>query len=317
MPTFSVMYHYVREGDQPPNYYYLDLDDFRRQLDHLETNYGFISRETFLNAVNGKCDALPSGVILTFDDGFRDHYQFVYPELKKRDLWGMFYVPGGPYRTGKLLDVHRIHVLLGSVTGQKLLNHTTEIVDEDMLPHQHIESFRQAYREFDDTEATKQAKKILNMFMKEPLQENILDKLFDQLNVSETPVDQFYIRPEEICEMHEDGMLFGAHTMNHPVLSKLSPSDQKQEIIESFRVLESFIDNSFPRHFCYPYGKKHAYNETTIDILNSADCKWSFIVDPKDLTVDHIRNAPQELPRYDCNSFPYGEASGEIGSGSP
>ena len=46
-----VMYHYVRPGtDNPPyEYYYLDLEDFRRQLDYFEETYDVIDEERFLS----------------------------------------------------------------------------------------------------------------------------------------------------------------------------------------------------------------------------------------------------------------------------
>ena len=51
---------------------------------------------------------------LTFDDALKSHYNFVYKILKKHNLNGIFYVPTLPYITHKILDVHKIHLILNT-----------------------------------------------------------------------------------------------------------------------------------------------------------------------------------------------------------
>ena len=41
----ALMYHYVRHYDNNyPYFRFLELDNFRKQLDYLETEYGFVKR---------------------------------------------------------------------------------------------------------------------------------------------------------------------------------------------------------------------------------------------------------------------------------
>ena len=63
----------------------------------------------------------PSGVLLTFDDGLRDHIDCVLPVLRTRNLWGLFYVPSKPIAEGRLLDVHKVHLALGRLGGAAVL----------------------------------------------------------------------------------------------------------------------------------------------------------------------------------------------------
>lgn len=308
------MYHYVRDEQfTPPDYYYLDIDDFRQQLDYLENEYGWVSREHFLKTVQGELDEVPSGAVLTFDDGFRDHYEFVLPELLKRDLWGMFYIPAGPYRNDRILDVHRTHILLGQARGRELLKHVLELASEEKLPYQDVPSFRSAYRAFDDSKAIKEVKKILNMYSTDDHQTDLLDELFRMMNPPDIDPMEFYLRPDELREMADSGMILGGHTINHPVLSKLDRERQKSEIAGSFQVLEEILRKPLPhRTFCYPYGSVNSFNETTQSVLREQDCEWCFMVDPEDIQKSHIRNGILQLPRYDCNQFPYGDASGTL-----
>lgn len=311
----AVMYHYVRgETTRPPNYYHLDVDDFCSQLDYFEDNFGFVSKGEFLSAIRGDGEC-PSGIILTFDDGFKDHYDVVFPELKKRGLWGIFYIPTGPYQTGKLLDVHRIHTLLGEVSGTELLREVQDIIEDKMIPHERRDEYRkETYRRQKDTEATKQAKRILNFYISDKYQTKILNELTDRVDYSKPDITEFYLTEKEIREMHQDGQIIGGHTITHLVLSKANKKEQQKEIKRSLDYLDEVVNGLSEQTFCYPYGDSYTFNQDTINILNGVGCEWSFMVESSDIKKDDLEQRRQSLPRYDCTEFPDGGASGSIGS---
>ena len=86
-----VMYRYLRpRAEGLPHFPYLALADFQRQLDQFASTYGFVGRPAFVNSVGG--EPSPDEVLLTFDDGLRDHRDFVLPVLRERGLFGLFYV---------------------------------------------------------------------------------------------------------------------------------------------------------------------------------------------------------------------------------
>jgi hypothetical protein len=183
-----------------------------------------------------------------------------------------------------------------------------------MVPHKRREEFReQTYENQDDTGATKQVKRILNFFLSDEYQTDVLDELTDRVAYDPVEVSEFYMTWEELHEMHANGMVIGGHTMTHPVLSKLSPDDQRTQIVESMEYLDDAVGGLSERTFCYPYGNSYSFDETTIAMLNEVDCEWCFKVESADITTDDIRSRLQALPRYDCTDFPNGEASGSIG----
>ena len=106
----AIMYHYVREFDPAyPNFRYLDVKNFRLQLDFFEKEFGFVTKEEWnLFSLTGTMPSKSGKVILTFDDAMRCHFDFVFQEICSRGLWGIFYVPTLPYTQSKVLDVHRI-----------------------------------------------------------------------------------------------------------------------------------------------------------------------------------------------------------------
>ena len=120
-----------------PYFRHLHIDDFEQQWDYFVKEYGAVTRADFLAALESGQPA--PGVVLTFDDGLKDHYDYVLPRLQARGLWGLFYVPTGVYAAGRLLDVHRVHLLLGRNGSAAVFALLQEIVTDDMitepLPH--------------------------------------------------------------------------------------------------------------------------------------------------------------------------------------
>ena len=109
----AIMYHYVRDFDPAmPNFRFLNITNFRKQLDMFAREFGFVTRAEWAAYVrSGQMPADTGKVILTFDDAMSCHYTGGFTELMARGLWGIFYVPTGPYTGAGLLNVHRLHLL--------------------------------------------------------------------------------------------------------------------------------------------------------------------------------------------------------------
>jgi peptidoglycan/xylan/chitin deacetylase (PgdA/CDA1 family) len=64
----------------------------------------------------------------------------------------------------------------------------------------------------------------------------------------------------EVCELREAGMLFGSHTVSHPKLVKLSPSEIRRELSESKAELERRLGEPILT-FAYPFAFPQANRE--------------------------------------------------------
>jgi len=302
----AIMYHYVRpEPADLPHLHYLSWRDFKRQLDWFERTYGFMDREDFFRCFES--GETGEGVVLTFDDGFSDHWEYVFAELTERGLWGIFYIPTAILEPSKLLDVHRIHVILGKLGGVKALHLLEAILSENMLSHDHIEEFRGlTYQRQSSDDATLQFKRILNYFVAYRYRETILDQLIsrcldggDEAGLAR----RYYLHADQVREMHEKGMVIGSHGVNHLVMSKLSATEQRFEIAQSFATLKDMLGVEACT-FCYPYGGNHSFTRDTVNLLAEQGCSFSFNVDPRDVEDEDLAERRQELPRFDCNQFP-------------
>ena len=304
------MYHYVREQSKDyPYFRFLHVDDFEKQLNFFEKEFGFVSKEDFIESFT---TGIPvDGVILTFDDGLKDHYQFVFSELQKRNLWGIFYVSTGNYQSKQLLGVHATHLLLGKYGGKKIWEALLEIITDDMLIDKKVSSFRNnTYITQSNDEYTTEVKKILNYYISYEAREKVLAILKEKLlEAEEKIVKDFYLSLDEIKEMQDSGMIIGSHSVDHSVMSKLSFQQQQYQIETSFEFLEKITKGLVYKTFCYPYGGFHSFTNETESILTNNKCLFSFNVEPRDISADDLINRKQALPRYDCNMFESGQVA--------
>lgn len=303
-----IMYHYVRAQDVSMPYFRgLRDDDFVRQLDYFAETYGFVTPGEFTALLTGELRDHP-GVVLTFDDGVSDHYQQVFPELQRRGLWGIFYVPSGSYQTGRLLDVHRIHCLLGKVGGSRLLEIVRARIHPADIAFGNIEEFRQlTYARQDNDAATTEFKRIFNYLLSAEARCNLLDWLMREFFDESQLQRDFYAQPRQLGEMQAAGMVIGGHSVTHPVLSKLPRAEQESEIAGCIAWLNAEVGPAQPRTFCYPYGGFHSFNQTTVELLREQGCPYALNVEQRDATARDFAEQRYALPRYDCNQFLHGQ----------
>lgn len=305
----AIMYHYVRP-DNPlfPYFKHLHLEDFIKQLDYFENTFGFVSKEGFKESLVSHKPV--NGVVLTFDDGFKDHYMHVLPELLKRNLWGIFYIATGYFAKRKLIDVHRIHLLVGKHGGNKIAQSIRDIINEEMLSHNHINEFHtETYKFQDNEESVNYVKRTLNYYIDYKYRDSVIDSLMAVYFPNESEdVFKFYMTKSELEDMHKYGMVLGSHTENHPVMSRLSPEEQKTEIASSFQTIESITGDKSFRTFCYPYGGFHTFTDHTEKLLKENGCRFSFNVESRNIIQQDLECRQMALPRFDCNEFPWGAA---------
>ena len=77
--------------------------------------------EDFINALKGKVDLPNNSALLTFDDGYIDHYTQVLPVLMNNKLQGSFFIPARILKENSVLDVNKIHFILESCKDIKSL----------------------------------------------------------------------------------------------------------------------------------------------------------------------------------------------------
>ena len=132
----AIVYHRIEKSSinsNYPNLKYFSLDNFRKQLDYLSKNYNLLNKNDFLNKIKNNDKFDKKDIILTFDDGTIDHYKYVFPELKKRGICGIFYIPTYNLLYNKMLGVHSLHLLIGKYDSNTILKEIVQYIKKKIL----------------------------------------------------------------------------------------------------------------------------------------------------------------------------------------
>ncbi len=302
-----IMYHYVRDlkNSRYPNINGLDLDLFKEQIDFLYKNFHVVTMEQVVDASRGKGELPENAVLLTFDDGYIDHFTNVFPVLCNYGMQGSFFIPSRIFLENKLLDSNKLHFILASGEIGNIKTSVLEYLKEyrkegyDIEPNEILYGKLAEANRWDDEEVIF-VKRLLQNYLPEALREKIVHKLFlEYVGIPEEKfVKEVYVNLDQIRCMKKAGMFFGLHGHGHYWLDKLDEEAMKIDINTGLDFFREFIHKDY-MVMNYPYG---GYNDQVLSHLKSIGCNLGLGVDPRvaDLEKENLLT----LPRFDTNDFP-------------
>jgi peptidoglycan/xylan/chitin deacetylase (PgdA/CDA1 family) len=309
--TSIVMYHYVRpiKGSRHPLIRGLEIDAFRRQLDYLTHEFNIVSAEDVIGHVKNGSDLPMKSCLLTFDDGYKDHFLYAFPELRRRNLKGCFFPSAKSTLDRDVLDVNKIHFILSEQPDvHKLVADlkSTLLCRADRIGDVSKSSFEDCWNAYSassryDNKEVSFLKAMLQRILPCATRSAVLDELFRR-HVSSDPEGfsaQLYMSLEELRQLVNDGMYVGSHGYSHVWLGEESNERQGTEIDLSLKFLAEIGAATSNWIMCYPYG---SYNDETLRILRSRDCALGFTTSVGEAALEPSRVL--ELPRFDTNDFP-------------
>jgi peptidoglycan/xylan/chitin deacetylase (PgdA/CDA1 family) len=303
-----VMYHYVRDRvhTRYPGLKVRSVEEFDGQLDYITTHYRVCSTREVLAAASGERPLPPRACLLTFDDGLIDHYTTVFPRLVERGLPGSFYAPVAAVEERRVLDTHKIQIILSEgpdhgKVARRILDMLEDYRGQWELPAADAlyRQYAQASR-FDGPEVIF-IKRTLQRGLPEAVRAAITGRLFEEHAGADesTVARELYMDLAQLRTMVRFGMEVGGHGADHVWLDSLEPSAQAREIERTAAFLGR-VHGQSPRGWtmCYPFG---AYNRDTLGLLPGAGCHLG-LTTRVDVASD--LGAPLELPRLDTNDLP-------------
>ena len=247
-------------------------------------------------------------IFLTFDDGLACHYNFVFKILKQKRINAIFYIPTLPFQKGKILDVHKVHLIIGKIGPRKAFEELKKIIQRNksfLDKNMKLKYEKKIYPEQKKNDS-RNFKSYLNYFIKKKYRIIVINKLFRKVfqNNEKKICKSFYLNEKQINHMTKENMIIGSHSVNHKIMSELSLNKMKEEINKSFNFINMFIKE---KTFSYPYGGYHTFNENVKKYLSKTNVSFSMNVENKDISKNDLLKKRQALPRIDCNNFPHGQ----------
>lgn len=306
----TVMYHYVRpiKKSRYPGIKGLEVDSFVDQIKYLQKNYNLITIEDLYDfSLNKNTKLPPRATLLTFDDGYLDHFLHAYPILKKYKIQGNFFAPVKAITEGQVLDVNKIHFIL-SVNQDTIINliKETEFLFNKFKNNYGIDKNFEFYfnklavaSRFDFKEVVF-FKRLLQAELPEDMRIHLTNILFEKhIGIDQVAfAGELYMNKAHVAHMISDGMHFGAHGNNHYWWDKLNLDLLNVELSESRKFLIEVGINSELLTAAYPYG---AYNNLVLEQMKFHNYKLGFTT--KVGVTDLSNVVPLEMSRVDTNDI--------------
>ena len=308
-----VMYHYVRDyaHNRFPGIKGLDVSIFREQVAYLRTHFTPATVEQVIRWVEGDLKDVPQNpVLLTFDDGYVDHYRHVLPVLEGAGMQGTFFVPGMIMDTPRLMEVNKIQLIFSCADKNDLVAEVRNGMDHFRGREFDYPSYEELYRiygkpnRFDDGDI-RFIKKMLQSVLPDQVRQTITEELFRKYvdEDEETLAREFYMTREQVRDLRNRGMQIGVHGYSHGWLSEMTEEEMRTDIERSISVLEGVIDR---RRWVinYPYG---GVNQSVVDYARIRGAALGFTVEPGTVVLEEggpQLSDPLLMPRLDCNDYP-------------
>jgi len=287
---YIIPYHMI--VDEPNGFYpETSTADFEKQIAHLVKNYKVISLDEIVERVKTK-KSLRLCVVITFDDGFRDNYEIAYPILRKYNIPATIFLTTEYIENGTapwFIKLRYIFMKTQRTHLQLFHNGTT------ISSHMHTRDEKSA------------ASDKAMAYLKDCHDQDrliLLDRLYEELGLNGFErLNDLMLTWNQIKEMAENDISFGAHTVNHPILSRIPLDKAKYEIVESKKRIEENIGEAVTS-IAYPFGKKAHYSSDLFPVLEKVGFKCAVTTETTTNTYDTnlfalSRSAPWELSIVD------------------
>lgn len=248
-----MMYHRVLAANpmmQPGMY--VAPETFERHLVFLKKHFSIIPLTELVDSSSLK-NMLEKNVkpvcVLTFDDGWIDFYQNVFPLLKKYQVPATVFLPTNFIGLKKKFWTDRLASILKWMTTNTYSvdqSSPTEILDL-------VDKFSMLDGSLQDRLDV--AAEMLKKYSQQEIN-RILDQIEVQTHSDDLPGSRDFIDWGEVKIMYQSGLVdFGSHTVNHEILTNISDEAITNELIESKKALldHQCVDEN-KLTFCYPNG---------------------------------------------------------------
>lgn len=304
-----IMFHYVRDlaHSRYPEIKGLDIARFRWLLDTLQKNHAIVKAEDVRVCLDEGKPLPQRACLLTFDDGYLEHYTEVFPELARRGLSGCFYPPVDAVKREKLLDVNKIHLLLahnGYANTRSLIDALRQCYAAEVAEHPELPSWDTLWQQYAvagrfDSDEVIFFKRVLQHALPPETRSRLCDVLWSKvMDIDEvTAARETYVSLDMLRVMARNGMHIGVHGKSHVWLDKEGTARQAEEIDASLEMLRQVYGNKMLFwSMAYPYG---AWNDKTLSLCRKRHAAFGLTTEAKDAVL--AEDMRLVLPRVDVN----------------
>ena len=224
------------------------VDVFEEMIENLTLRFKPISLDYLVSTLQDEKPLEEDSLVITFDDGYLNNYQYAMPILKKYDIRATLFIATGFINTNKMLPMDRIDYALRNTRKKHYLSN---LLDN--------KNYSIEDREDKARVNILLGNKIKGVFSKDL--NAIFDQLYNELGVvEESNTNRLMLNWKEVNEMISNNIDIGSHAVSHVCLTRIPDNQAIAELEESRKTI--FSNTSYTaNHFAFPNGMKEDFND--------------------------------------------------------
>ena len=234
-------YHMVNDGEVlhiKHLYRHKSVKQFKEDLDYLLKRYKVISLFDLIKIYKNRCPVPQNSFLLTFDDGFREMYDIVYPILLEKGIPATFFINSDFSDNNEMCYLHKASILAEYITDDlsfRIIGKIREMLNENDI---HCEDIKRGVLliQYQQRKIIDQMAQLIDLDLKEYLARN-----------------KPYLTSKQIENLIKYGFTIGGHSIDHPLYSSLSLNEQLLQTIESVNFLKRRFGLTYGA-FAFPHG---------------------------------------------------------------
>ena len=234
-------------------------EEFSTFLETLTKIGTAVSMEDIIDYSNG---ALPpkNAFAITFDDGFENNLSVAAPILENFEIPATFYITSDFVENNSMSWIDRIELAIEAISEGEEKTLVVPWKSNSVKLRGH----------FEKVEFLNELRTIVKndqSIMPHQLADNIQEQMgFPKTVTSQLEID-LKLNWSGVKELNSNDLFtIGGHTHSHPIMSFLDEEKLNDEVETCLRYLKQMADIT-TRHFAYPEGLKHCYDERVISCL--------------------------------------------------
>jgi peptidoglycan/xylan/chitin deacetylase (PgdA/CDA1 family) len=229
---------------------------FETHIAYLRKRFTVISIDELLDLwMTNRLKSDQSYCVITFDDGWRDNYQFAFPVLMKYRIPATIFLATDFIGTSRWFWPDQMMLLL-----EKGRQHTTSQADRKAVSTTLAEMIGVTLTAADGTFRRVESRDPIGLDAIIELCKGVeaekvhqtIDRLSRALHM-DLPTHRVLLNWDEVREMAGKGITFGSHSVSHRIMTQIPLSDVKMELIDSRKTMLEQGVKPLPV-FCYPNG---------------------------------------------------------------
>jgi peptidoglycan/xylan/chitin deacetylase (PgdA/CDA1 family) len=253
-PAFQVLTYHRVNDDGDPFFPALPTRIFEQHMTYISRAYRVLTVEDLVERM-GRGDVPRDAIAITFDDGYQDTLTHAAPILARLGLPATIFLATGFIGTGEIPWVDRVALGLKRTEARRVVSPWGEAVG--------LAGAVERLRALDLT--LRHLKRLPDETRREAV-----DTLLERLGVPaklRSPVSM--LSWEDVRALGKIGFSMGAHTVEHPILSRIDNGRAWAEIVGSRDAIAAACGH-MPRAFAYPNGRTEDYTKAVVDMVRRA-----------------------------------------------